>query len=103
MRAHIRVVILVQFIRDRRSFRVRVAAPAVCNHQPLTLPWDVNVDLRVSIVRLVNRRGGRISKYASQKLEDTIYSVLVFLVPLPRSHGLLPKMLVRLLEFIELG
>ena len=79
------------------------ATAAVRDHQPLALPWDVNVDLRVPVVLFMDWRRGSISKYTGKKLEDAINRILVFLVSLPRCHGLLPEMLVRFLQFVEFG
>ena len=45
VRTHIHVVVLIEVIGDRRSLSVRVTTPAGGDHQPLTFPWNVNVDL----------------------------------------------------------
>ena len=45
VRTHIHVVVLIQVISDRRGPSMWVTTPAGGDHQSLTFPWNVNVDL----------------------------------------------------------
>ena len=76
-----------------------LSTPSIRDHQPLRLPrhhrmWPILVFPHLIVP---------MPKHTCQKLENPIDGILMLLVPLPRCHRLLPQMLIRALELVQVG
>jgi hypothetical protein len=47
-------------------------------------------------------RGGLVPKYTRQEFKYPINGILMLLVSFPRSHSLLPQMLIRVFQLVQI-
>ena len=72
--------------------------PPIRDQQPLRLPCHHRMGRILVLAHLVIR-----TKHPRQKFQNPIDSILMLLMPLSRRHRLLPQVLVRTLQLVQVG